>query len=177
MNRVPLSVKVAFTLLMAAWVPLYWLHNGPANFLWLCDFANFVLLAALWRESALLASSQVAGIFVIQVVWAIDYFGRIFLGFHPVGGTEYMFDVAEPIWLRGLSLFHLWTVPLLLWLVRRVGFDARGWKLQTALALVLFPLGRLAQLALDPGEVNRQPADVDCCRLGMDHRILLGISR
>ena len=44
--------------------------------------------------------------------------------------------------LRGMSLFHLWTIPLLVWLVRRVGFDARGWKLQTALAAVLFPVGQ-----------------------------------
>ena len=144
MTRLPLAAKLAFTAWMAVWVPVYWSANGPANFLWLCDFASFVLLAALWSESALLATSQVAGVLIIQVVWAVDFFGRVLLGFHPVGGTEYMFVGSEPLWLRAMSLFHLWTVPLLLWLVRRVGFDPRGWKLQAAIALVLFPLGQWA---------------------------------
>jgi hypothetical protein len=142
MSRVPLGVKVAYTLWMLVWVPVYWLENGPANFLWLCDFANFVLLAALWLESPLLATSQLAGVLLIQLVWSVDYIGRLLLGFHPVGGTEYMFDVSDPVWLRGLSLFHIWTVPLLVWLVRRLGYDRRGWLLQAALALVLFPLGQ-----------------------------------
>jgi hypothetical protein len=142
MLRVPLAAKILYTLWMLVWVPVYWIENGPANFLWLCDFANFVLLAAIWLESPLLTTSQVSGVLLIQVVWAFDYFGALITGSHPVGGTEYMFDSAEPIWLRALSLFHLWTVPLLFWLVRRVGYDRRGWKLQTAIALVLFPLGQ-----------------------------------
>jgi hypothetical protein len=141
-SRVPLSVKLAYTLWMVVWVPVYWIENTPSNFLWICDFANFVLLAALWLESPLLATSQLAGIFVIQVVWAVDFFGALLSGRHPIGGTEYMFDAAEPLWFRGFSLFHLWTVPLLAWLVRRVGYDRRGWRLEAAIALVLFPLGQ-----------------------------------
>lgn len=142
MRQVPLAVKIAYTVWMLVWVPAYWWANGAANFLWICDFANFVLLAALWLESPLLATSQFAGVLIIQSVWAFDYFGRLLLGFHPVGGTEYMFDSAEPLWLRGLSLFHLWTVPLLVWLLSRVGYDRRGWRLETAVALVLFPAGQ-----------------------------------
>jgi hypothetical protein len=142
-NRIPLWVKLAYTLWMAIWVPLYWRANGPANFLWICDFANFAILIAIWSESALLASSQLAGVLVIQIVWAIDFFGRLLAGFHPIGGTEYMFDAAQPLWLRGLSLFHVWSVPLLIWLVRRTGHDPRGWRLQTGFAALLFPAGVL----------------------------------
>jgi hypothetical protein len=141
-GRVPLAAKLAYTFWMAVWVPVYWIENTPSNFLWICDFANFVLLAALWLESPLLATSQLAGIFVIQVVWAVDFFGALWLGRHPIGGTEYMFDASEPLWFRAFSLFHLWTVPLLIWLVRRVGYDRRGWRLEAAIALVLFPLGQ-----------------------------------
>ena len=144
MNRIPLSAKLLYTAWMAVWVPAYWLHNGPSNFLWICDFANWALFLAIWMESALLASAQLAGIFLIQLVWAVDFAGGLLLGVHPVGGTEYMFDPAKPLWLRALSLFHLWTVPLLVWLVRQVGYDRRGWRLQTAIAGVLFPLGVLA---------------------------------
>jgi hypothetical protein len=140
--RIPLSVKVAYTLWMAIWVPVYWRANGPSNFLWLCDFANFGVLAALWLESGLLASAQLAGVLVIQLLWAVDFLSALVTGAHPIGGTEYMLDSARPLWLRGLSLFHLWTAPLLVWMVRRLGYDARGWKLQSSLALVLLPLGQ-----------------------------------
>lgn len=144
MSRIPLAAKLLYTAWMVVWVPVYWQQNGPANFLWLCDFANWVLLGAIWIESPLLASSQLSGVFLIQVVWAVDFTSGLLFRFHPVGGTEYMFDPAKPLWLRSLSLFHLWTIPLLIWLVRRVGYDRRGWKLQTAIAGVLFPLGVLA---------------------------------
>lgn len=141
-SRVPFGLKAAYTLWMLLWVPVYWLENGWTNFLWLCDAANFLLLAALWTESALLVSSQLAGITFIQIVWAIDFFGRLLIGTHPVGGTEYMFDDGSPWWLRALSLFHLWTVPLLIWLARKLGHDRRGWQLQALLVLLLFPLGQ-----------------------------------
>lgn len=144
MNRIPFAAKLLYTVWMAVWVPIYWQQNGPANFLWLCDFANWALFVAIWRESAVVLSSQLAGILLIQLVWAVDFASGLLAGVHPVGGTEYMFDAAKPIWLRGLSLFHLWTVPLLVWLVRRVGYDRRGWRLQTAIAGVLFPAGVVA---------------------------------
>jgi hypothetical protein len=140
-GHIPLAAKLAYTAWMFVWVPLYWQANGPSNFLWICDFANFAILYAIWRESALVASSQLAGILFIQVLWAVDFFGRLLAGTHPIGGTEYMFDPAEPLWLRGLSLFHLWSVPLVVWMVRRLGYDPRGWRLQTGFAAFLLPAG------------------------------------
>lgn len=138
-GRLPLALKVLYTAWIAVWVPVYWVHAGPGNFLWLCDVANFVLLAAIWLESPLLASSQAVGVLLVQVLWAADYLGRLLLGSHPIGGTEYMFDPAKPLWLRAFSLFHLAVPPLVLWLVWRLGCDRRGWKLETVLAWVLLP--------------------------------------
>ena len=141
-NVLPLSAKLAYTVWMAVWVTVYSVENGWANFLWICDFANFVILLAIWRESALLVSSQIAAVLIIQTVWVADFLGRLVAGRHLLGGTEYMFDATSPLWLRLLSLFHVWTVPLLFWLGRKLGRDPRGWKLATLLALALFPLGQ-----------------------------------
>lgn len=138
-GRVPLALKLAYSVWMAAWVPLYWIHNDPANFLWLCDAANIVLLAALWLESALLFSSQAAGVLLIQLLWAVDFLGALVTGSHPIGGTEYMFDATSPAWLRAMSLFHLALPPLLLWGVWRLGYDRRGWRLETLLIWALLP--------------------------------------
>jgi len=140
---VPLWLKVLYTLWAIVWVPVYWVESGPANFLWLCDVANFVVLAALWLESPLLFSSQAVSVLIIQLVWWIDWLGRLLLGRHPVGGTEYMFDPAEPVSVKLLSTFHLWMPPLLLWSVWRLGYHRLGWKLQTAIAWVVLPLSLL----------------------------------
>jgi hypothetical protein len=135
---IPFGLKLGFTAWIGFWAPVYWLVNGPANFLWLCDFANFVTCVAIWRGSARLASSQLVGVAFIQIVWAADFASCLALGRHLIGGTEYMFDAAEPLAFRALSLFHLWSVPLLFWLCRRLGYDRRGLRLQVAITAALF---------------------------------------
>jgi hypothetical protein len=148
-NRFPLWLKIAYTAWFIAWVPTYWLEVGPANFLWLCDVGNIVLLIALWTESRPLVSATAVGVVLIQLLWTVDIAGRLLLGFHPIGGTEYMFDQAEPIAVRFLSLFHLWVPVLLLWAVRRIGFDRRAWKLQTLISWIVLPLSFLQDPALN----------------------------
>ena len=138
--RIPLAVKLAYTAFIAVWVPVYWTQNSWQNFLWLCDLANFLILVGLWLESPLLISAQACGVLLVQTIWCVDYFGALLFGVHPVGGTEYMFDTSKPLWLRGFSLFHVAIPPLLLWAVRRLGYDRRGWLLQTAITWALLPL-------------------------------------
>ena len=141
---IPLAVKLVYTAWMVVWLTVYWQQYGPSTLLWLCDFANLATLVAIWLESPLLLSSQLVAVAVPQLGWTIDWVGRLVLGFHPIGGTEYMFDAAKPWWLRALSFFHLWMLPLLVWLVRRTGYDRRGVWVQSALmGAVLLPLSWL----------------------------------
>ncbi len=140
MTRLPLILKLAFLAWLLVWVPAYGLMHGPANFLWFCDLANFIIAVALWRESSLLLSSQAVGVLLIQLVWSFDFLVALFLRFHPIGGTEYMFDAGEPLWLRLLSLFHLAVPVLLYWGLRRLGYDRRGFWLQSAIAWLVLPL-------------------------------------
>jgi hypothetical protein len=140
---IPTWLKVVYTLWMAVWVPAYWIDLGAANFLWLCDLANFVVGLAIWLESPLLFASQALSVLLIQILWTIDFFTRLALGFHPIGGTEYMFDAAKPLFMRLLSLFHLWMPVLLVWAVWRLGYERRGLKLQTAIAWTVLPLSLL----------------------------------
>ncbi len=142
-TRIPLVVKLAYTLWFVLWVPVYWVHHGPANYLWFCDIANFIVAFALWAESPVWLSSQAVGGLFIQTYWAIDFFGRLRTGAHLLGGTEYRFAAAQPLWLRSFSLFHLFVPVLLLWAIYRLGYDRRGWKLQTVLAWIILPLSML----------------------------------
>src|SRR3954447_8719932 len=95
-KRIPLAVKLLFTAFMAVLVPCYWAVYGPTNFLYFCDVALFFTLAAVWTEKPLLASMPAVGILVPQLLWVIDFpFG--FVGEHPIGMAEYMFDANKSL--------------------------------------------------------------------------------
>jgi hypothetical protein len=55
-NRIPLAVKLAYTVFVAILVPNYWLAYSPWTFLYFCDVALLLTLPALWLESPLLLS-------------------------------------------------------------------------------------------------------------------------
>ncbi len=134
-QRIPLIIKVIYTLYMMVLVPVYWQTYGPTNFLYFCDIALFLTLVALWRESALLVSAAAVGIVLPQALWAIDFLATG-LGVPLSGMTAYMYDDALPFYARFLSFFHFWLPFFLLWLLKRTGYDARGLPLWTVIALL-----------------------------------------
>ncbi len=136
----PLAVKLTFTAVVLAWAAATWRGYGAQNFLWFCDIANFLIAVSLWLESPLLLSSQAVSVLFVQVVWLVDVVTRAVFGFHPVGGTEYMFDSSLPLSLRMTSLFHLLVPALLIWALLRLGYDRRGWLLQTVIAWLVLPV-------------------------------------
>jgi hypothetical protein len=138
--RIPLWLKIAWTFWVAAWAPLYWNYYGAQNFFWFCDLANFFILAGLWLESRLIFSWQATGLLIFQTLYAVDLIWALVVGAHVIGGTEYMFDVKLPLFLRLLSLFHIITPPLLLWAIYRLGYDPRGWKYQTLTTWIVVPI-------------------------------------
>ncbi len=133
-SRIPLGLKLAYTAFMAVLVPYYWHAYGPANFLWFCDIALIVTLIGMWRESSRLISSQAVAIVAPQILWIVSFLVELAVGRPFIGLASYMFDDSIPLFVRGLSLFHGWMPLLLLWLVHRVGFDRRAWRLQTVIA-------------------------------------------
>ncbi len=138
--RVPLWLKIAWTVWLLGWAPVYWKQYGAQNFLFFCDLGNLLIAIALWRESALLFSWQAVGLVVFQILYTIDLAGAWLTGHHPIGGTEYMFDSHLPLGIRLLGLFHVVTPVLLLWAVGRLGYDRRAWKLQTLMCWLVVPI-------------------------------------
>jgi hypothetical protein len=149
-GRIPLPLKLAVTAWMVVWVPVYAHHYGAANFLWISDVAVFLTFVAVWTGSRLLASSQLVGVLLINVGWTIDVGVALLTGVHPIGGTEYMFDGEWPLYLRLLSLFHVWVPLVLAYLVMRIGYTGRGVLLQTGIIWILLP----ATYLLTPAEHN-----------------------
>src|SRR5580692_6821749 len=118
---------------LVLWFAVYWHVWGPANFLHLCDIAVVLTCVGLYTNNALLISSQAVSSVLIDIVWTLDATARLFFGRHLIGGTEYLFDATSPLWARLLSLFHIILPFILLWSLSRLGYDRRGWKLQSAI--------------------------------------------
>jgi len=134
------------------WVPVYWRAWGWHNFLLFCDVSVALACIGIWRGSALLLSSQAVGAILPNLLWTVDAGWRLMLGRHLFGGTEYMWDAAYPLWIRLLSLFHVVWPPLLLWAVRRTGYDPRGLWLQSGIAAGLLIVCRIVEGALGIGK-------------------------
>ncbi len=153
-RRIPLWLKLTYTGFMAVLVPVYWVNYGPTNFLYFCDIALFLTLAAVWLENRFCVSMAAVGILMPQLLWCADFVGQL-AGLQITGMTSYMFDSKRSLFLRGLSLFHGWLPFLLLYLVARLGYDRRGlrtWTI-TAWAAMLISFFLLPR----PGAVMASP--------------------
>jgi len=137
---IPFSVDLLYTLFVCVLVPAYWRQYGPANFLWFSDLALFIGLAALWLESSLLASMQAVSVLLLELLWNIEFFIGLITGKQILGLAGYMFKADKPLWLRGLSLFHVPLPVILLWQVYCFGYDMRAWIAQTSLFWLVMPL-------------------------------------
>jgi hypothetical protein len=135
-QRVPLVVKLAYTAFVCVMVPFYLKTYGPTNFLYFCDVAVFLTLAAVWLEWPLPASMAAVGITIPQMLWVVDFLAGLFR-LKLTGMTAYMFNPTISLFARGISLFHGWLPFLLLYLVWRLGYDRRALLAWTLLAWLL----------------------------------------
>jgi len=140
---IPLGLKIIYTLFVCALVLIYWRQYGPANFLWFSDIALLALVPALWLENALLASMMAVSVVFFEALWNVDFFVRLLTGKSLIGLSAYMFDPKIPLFIRGLSCFHIVLPPLLLWTVHRLGYDQRAFVCQAVVALVVLSLSYL----------------------------------
>ena len=121
--RLPLWLKIGWTLWLIVWIPVYWRQYGAQNFLFFCDIGNVLIGIGLWLESPLIFSWAACGLLLFQSLYTVDLAGALLTGHHLIGGTEYMFDPHLPLLIRLLSLFHVVSPPLLLWAIWKLGYD------------------------------------------------------
>ena len=160
-SRLPLWLKLVVTASIAVLVPVYYVNYGPTNFLYFCDVALLLCLISLWTEKALPASMAAVGILLPQALWCLDFLGELF-NVHLIGLTSYMFDPNRSLFLRGLSFFHGWLPFLLLFLVKRLGYDRRallwwttvGWALCLVAYFLLPPAGAIMPDPKIPVNIN-----------------------
>lgn len=127
-NKLPPELKWGYTAFMAVMVPVYLYMYGWTNFLYFCDTCLLIGFAAAWTNKPLLASIPAVGIIIPQTLWAVSFAGEA-IGYHlPLfdGLTSYMFDSTVPLWLRGISLYHLWLPFVAGYMTWKLGYDKRA---------------------------------------------------
>ena len=136
------KLRWACVLWLAVWFPTYAIVWGFDNFLQLCDIAVVLTVLGIWTGSSLLLSSQAVGSLLINSLWTINLLWRLLFGVFLLGGSEYMLDTQYPLWLRLLSLYHVAVPIVLLWALRRTGYDPRGFALQAAISVPVLVASR-----------------------------------
>lgn len=121
---------------------------GPGNFLWTSDIALFFVFSAVLFESKLLASMVIVGNFLFETYWNIDFL-LLLLHLPSSGVTDYMLHSTLPLWLRALSLFHVALPPLMIWLIYKLGYNLKAWRLQILFSTILI---FVSWLVTDPVE-------------------------
>lgn len=144
---IPLGLKTVYTIFVCVLVPIYWQQYGLANFLWFSDIALLAMVPAFWLESALVISMMAVAVVFFEALWNTDFFFRLATGKSLIGLSAYMFDSGIPLFIRGLSGFHIVLPVLLLWMLHRLGYDQRAFLWQTIVASVVLPLSYLVSNA------------------------------
>lgn len=139
-SLIPLWIKLAYTLFVAITVAVYAIKYSRGNFLWFSDIALLATVAALWFENRFLASMMAVGVLLPEALWNVGFFGQLLTGKRVSGLSDYMFDTHKPLYLRALSLFHVFLPALLVWMIARLGYEPKAWIAQTALAWFVLPL-------------------------------------
>lgn len=143
-SKISLWLKVPYTVFVVILVITYWRQYGPQNFLWGCDIALFCGLLALWKEWSLPASMGILVTLIPDFIWNLDLLLRLFgVDMLGVNATAYMFNPVTPLFVRLLSLFHLFLAPVLLWVIYRHGYDSRALLWQSVLTVIILPLSYL----------------------------------
>lgn len=122
---IPFWFKLAYTAFVLYIVVIWWRNYGWKNFLWFSDIAFIGAVPAMWLEHAALASVLAVAVLVPEILWNVDYAGRLLLRRRITGLTDYMFESERPLILRALSLFHVPLPLVLLWLLAAYGYDER----------------------------------------------------
>ena len=69
------------------------------------------------------------------IAWVVDFLS----GAQLIGMATYMFEADRPLFLRGLSLFHAALPVVMIFLLRRLGYDRRALPAQTLLVWIVLP--------------------------------------
>jgi hypothetical protein len=128
---IPRAARWAAAAWLAAWLPLHLAAWPATSLLWYCAHGAILAVIGIVLGSRLVVSSQAVALLVPQTLFVAEALARLVTGARG-GGTSYLFDPAVPAAVRALSSFHFVMPLVLVWAVRRLGYDRRALPLAIA---------------------------------------------
>lgn len=107
-------------------IPTYYLHYGPTNFLWFSDVGLFLIVLSVWFRSSFLISMSALITFFMEMIWVIDYLFTLLTGYNLVGMAAYMFNQDYSMFIRSLSLFHLFLPAFHIQYMSKWGYNPKA---------------------------------------------------
>ena len=130
--------------LLAGWIAHYVSFYPAWNLLWTCNVGWISGVIGIAFGSALLVSFALLVSLLPDLLWVIDVAGRLLLGTHVIGGTEYLFDQGIPATVRLLSWEHALLPVLLLGATWRLGYRPSVFVASLPLVLSVYYLSHFA---------------------------------
>lgn len=132
-------IKWIFTGFLAFLLPVNWIIYGPGNILWFSDISLIFAYLALIFESRLLASMAAIQGLIFESAWVISFLvSLVYTTDYAL--TSYMHDPTIPLWIRCLSLFHLFLPAIFVWLILRLGYTKKALPIQIGISWVVILL-------------------------------------
>jgi hypothetical protein len=142
---IPRGARWAALAWLAIWLPAHLAAYPAWTLLWWCGHGAILTVAGLWLSSRLLLSWQALALLLPQTLYAAEALARLVTGARG-GGTSYLFDASVPWPVRALSSFHFVMPVVIVWAVRRLGYDPRALPVQLVGGTVVL----VASLAAGP---------------------------
>ena len=98
------------------------------NIIWLSNHLSLVLGVAFLYKSRVWISAELSIALIPELLWSIDFLGKLITGEFILGTTEYMFNINYSPLLYYLSLSHLFVAPIALVVLWYLGGAVKAWK-------------------------------------------------
>jgi len=135
--KVPIWIRIFASLWLIVLIPSYLIYYELENFLWFSNIAFILTVTGMWLHSRLLVSMQALAVTLPETGWILGFLWQSLTGNSLFGLTDYMFDSEIPLFIRGLSLYHLWLPPLIIFSVFRLGYDKRAFRFQAFIGVLV----------------------------------------
>lgn len=90
------------------------------TFFWFCNHALLLFAFGFFSKNTDLIKGLINVGFLAQLVWSIDFLGRIFFGVHLFNITNYIFENPNSLWTLLTIIIHLFATTLALYMTRTI---------------------------------------------------------
>jgi hypothetical protein len=143
-QQVPKWIKYTYTLFIAVMVPAYYRHFGPTNFLWFSDIALLIMFIEVWLCTGILTSMMAVGALLFELGWNGMFTYQIIVGNTNPNFICNILTPGFPILFRILPLFHIFLPIIIIYMLKKLGYDKRAIWYQSIFGILVLCIAHMA---------------------------------